>query len=132
MGAGFRALAEARFERKRRQQADAQLGEQKAVRADTNTRFSAGLAAEMGQNEHAESRKKYDQVVSLVNAARKAVAEGLWNTADAIAGRIKELGGKVDKQIGPGGLPKYRFEAPPEPARAPVDFAGTRSQIFGG
>jgi hypothetical protein len=134
-GSGFRDLANARMERQRidnqKQQAAASLGEQQAGRQDQNTRFSAELAGNRNDAEYERAQARYKQGVAYTDAARKAVATGDWNTADALAGRITELGGKVNK-TGPKNRPVYEFQAPDEPGRKPIDFAGMRGQIFPG
>jgi hypothetical protein len=135
-GSGFRDLADARLRRQgldnQSQQAAASLQEQQAGRQDQNTRFSAELASNREGSEYERAQAKYQQGVKYTDAARKAVATGDWNTADALAGRITELGGKVNKTMGPNNRPIYEFQAPEEPGRTPVDFAGMRGQIFPG
>jgi hypothetical protein len=135
-GSGFRDLANARLQRQgldnQSKQAAASLQEQQAVRTDTNTRYSAGLAADRNDAEYARAQEQYKKGVLYTDAARKAVASGDWNSADALAGRITELGGKVNKTMGPNGRPIYEFQAPQEPGRQPIDFAGMRGQIFPG
>lgn len=136
LGRGFRALAEQRHREKQlteqAREANMQNREQQDSRRDTNTRFSAQLASHHADTRRDETMKKYQAGVALTDQARKAVAAGDWNTADALAGRITELGGKVGKTIGPNGRPVYTFEAPAEPGREAVDYQRTRSEIFGG
>lgn len=135
-GAGFRQLAESRQARDRitnqDRQAREQLAEQQAGRYDLNTRFAAQEASGRADNDYQRKAALYKVGVGLTDDARKAVANGDWNTADALAGRIVELGGKVNKTTGANGRPVYTFEAPPEPAQPGADYSGTRQQIFGG
>lgn len=130
-GQGSRDVIQARQGKRRLDQADAQLGEQQAGRRDLNTRFSAELAGSRNDAEYESSMKRHQAAVGLVDAARKAVASGDWNTADALMGRIAETGGRVNKTMGPNGRPIYDFNAPEAPGRQPLDVQGMRRDIFG-
>lgn len=136
IGAGFRDLAETRMNNRRlaenKRQAEASIAEQQAARGDLNTRFSAELASTQTDAQRQEVMKRYQEAVGLVDKARGAVAAGDWNGADAMSGRITELGGTVDKQTGAEGRPVYSFKAPQQPGRVRPDYQGTRSEIFGG
>ena len=136
LGRGLRSLANHNREtaalEERKRQANMQQLEQREARQDTNTRFSAQLASNRADTDYEVALKKHADLEAQIEAARKAAINNP-ELAQALAGRVKELGGTAEMQ--PGSDPRYPafiFKAPPRPTRAPVDYSGTRDGIFGG
>jgi hypothetical protein len=135
LGRGLRSLANhnretARLEEQKRQ-ANMQQLEQRQSRQDLNTRFAGQLASDRADTDYATALKKHADLEAQIEAARKAAINNP-ELAQALAGRVKELGGTVEMEAGSDPrYPAFIFKAPPRPERAPVDFQGVRKQIFG-
>lgn len=127
LGPSIRAVIE---QNQNQQRIDQQESQYARTRSDTQATTAAEFAAKRGDTTHKAAADRYQQRLKLVDEATQAAQNGDYNTARALRPRILELGGEATESGNPAN-PVFRFKAGDEPARAPIDIAGARSQLYG-
>lgn len=144
-GQGFRALAQQRLQEaqlaENARQANQQESGIQSRHADsmaynresldsTNDRYAVGLADEQRTKEYESKIAAKKQQDSMLKEFNNLVARGDHSRADMLLGPMQSAGFKIDRQVGPDGMPVYRAEPPAfDGSLGSIDSSSIRSQI---
>lgn len=127
-GAGFRDLANTRLQNRQLAHQQAQLGEQRAQRQDTNSFNAATFARDDANDQYKNANTRYEEGAKLGQQARAAAQAGKKAQVEALLPSLRAYGWTAERT--PEG--DYIIKDPNEPTRGPLDIQGARKSIYGG
>lgn len=113
----------------RQQHAD-NIGHQRRIASDINTRFAITQGQQTAQNQYEVESNKFKQQQILMQKARAAAAESRWNEVESLLGTLKSLGANVDRTLDAEGRPSYRLQEGAAPS-VPGETYESIQQKFG-
>jgi hypothetical protein len=128
MGEGLNSIIEGNRERERLAQQESQYSR---TRSDNQVDKAADFASKQQEAKYKTESDRYQKRLGLVDARRRAIQAGDYNTARALERTIIELGGQASESGDPG-APDFRTETGPEPTRGPLDIGAARRELYQG